>query len=115
MSGLRRCLIYQEDNSNASWPLHESVLALTMCASLGTVSHIHRENILERNLRIPRALYRNEENTKAIIMVRKYIYTNKSSNFLFQRQSYSLHKFQNLLKPFFIVTSDGYILDVKGP
>ncbi|XP_050551663.1 hemicentin-2-like [Spodoptera frugiperda] len=32
-----------------------------------------------------------------------------------RRQSYSLHKFQNLLKPFLIVSTDGYIIDVKGP
>lgn len=44
-----------------------------------------------------------------------YIYIHKSANFLFQRQSYSLHKFQNLLKPFLIVCTDGYIIDVKGP
>ncbi|XP_047036447.1 uncharacterized protein LOC124642178 [Helicoverpa zea] len=32
-----------------------------------------------------------------------------------KRQSYSLHKFCNLLKPFLIVSSDGYIIDVFGP
>ncbi|CAH2101152.1 unnamed protein product [Euphydryas editha] len=31
------------------------------------------------------------------------------------RQSYSLHKFQNLLKAFLIVCTYGYIIDVKGP
>lgn len=80
------------------------------------LDHLNRESILERNLRIPRALYGNEDNIKAIIICDgTYIYINKSSNFLLQRQSYSLHKFQNLLKTFIIVTTDGYILDVKGP
>ncbi|KAF9406909.1 hypothetical protein HW555_012887 [Spodoptera exigua] len=31
------------------------------------------------------------------------------------RKSYSLHKFRNSLKPFLLVTSDGYIIDVLGP
>lgn len=80
------------------------------------VDHITRNDILQRNLTIPRALFGNDENSKAIIICDgTYIYINKSSNFLFQRLSYSLHKYQNLLKPFLMVSTDGYILDVKGP
>lgn len=44
-----------------------------------------------------------------------YICIQKSSNFLFQKQSYSLHKFRNLLKPFLITCTDGYVIDVTGP
>lgn len=80
------------------------------------LDHIDRNNMLERNLTIPRNLFGNEQNTKAILICDgTYIYILKSSNFLFQRQSYSLHKYQNLLKPFLIVCPDGYIVDVKGP
>lgn len=80
------------------------------------LDHINRNEVLERNLTIPKALFGNEENDKVILIYDgTYIYINKSSNFLFQRQSYSLHKFQNLLKPFLIVCTDGYILDVLGP
>lgn len=78
--------------------------------------HIARNNILERNLSISKALFGNENNDKVILIFDgTYVYINKSSNFLFQRQSYSLHKFQNLLKPFLIVCSDGYIVEVLGP
>lgn len=60
-------------------------------------------------------LFGNEENTKAIIICDgTYAYIQKSSNFLFKRLSYSLHKFQNLLKPFSVCT-DGYIVEVLGP
>lgn len=80
------------------------------------LDHINRDHILRRNLMIPHTLFGNNENTKAILICDgTYIYIQKSANFLFQRQSYSLHKFQNLLKPFLVVTTDGYIIDVMGP
>lgn len=77
---------------------------------------ISRDTILERNLLIPKSIFGNNQNSKAIVICDgTYIYIEKSSNFLFQRQTYSLHKFENLLKPFLIVCSDGYIIDVLGP
>lgn len=79
-------------------------------------NHISRNRILERNLFIPKSIFGNNENTKGIIICDgTYVYIEKSSNFLFQRQTYSLHKFENLLKPFLLVCSDGYIIDVLGP
>lgn len=44
-----------------------------------------------------------------------YIYIQKSANYKFQRQSYSMHKHRPLLKPMILVTSTGYIVDVFGP
>lgn len=80
------------------------------------MDHITRQNILDRNLFLARGIYGNDANTKSIIICDgTYVYIEKSSNFLFQRLSYSHHKFQNLLKPFLIVCSDGYIIDVLGP
>lgn len=35
--------------------------------------------------------------------------------FIFQRLSYCLHKFRNLMKPFLVVCGDGYIIEVTGP
>lgn len=35
-------------------------------------------------------------------------------NFLFQRKTYSHHKFRNLLKPILVVCSDVHIIDVFG-
>lgn len=34
---------------------------------------------------------------------------------MFQKDTYSLHKYRNLLKPFLLVTPDGYIVDCFGP
>lgn len=79
-------------------------------------NHISRNRILDRNLFTPKSIFGNNENTKAIIICDgTYVYIEKSSNFLFQQQTYSLHKFENLLKPFLLVCSDGYIIDVLGP
>lgn len=80
------------------------------------IDHITREDALQRNLAIPKYLFGNHENTKLIVICDgTYVYIQKSSNFLFQRLSYSLHKFSNLLKPFIITTSDGYMIDILGP
>jgi hypothetical protein len=51
----------------------------------------------------------------AIVLDGTYIYIQKSSNYAFQRQSFSGHKHRPLLKPFMIVSPDGCIIDVKGP
>lgn len=84
-------------------------------AHLG-LDHITRDEVVERNRVLPNVLFGNEESPKAILICDgTYIYIEKSSNFLFQRLTYSLHKYRNLVKPFLIVCADGYILDVLGP
>ncbi|XP_047543175.1 uncharacterized protein LOC125075506 [Vanessa atalanta] len=79
--------------------------------------HISREEIVARNSTIPNAIFGvdNEVPPAILICDGTYIYIQKSSNFLFQKQSYSLHKFRNLLKPFLLICTDGYIVDVTGP
>ncbi|XP_075990360.1 uncharacterized protein LOC142986011 [Anticarsia gemmatalis] len=80
------------------------------------LDHITREDVIRRNRVLPNSVMGNEESPKAILIVDgSYIYIQKSSNFLFQRKSYSLHKYQNLIKPFMIVCGDGHIVDVTGP
>lgn len=80
------------------------------------LDHITRDEVIARNRAIPNVFFGNGESNKAIIIFDgTYIYVEKSSNFLFQRRSYSLHKYKNLIKPFMIVCADGYILDVTGP
>lgn len=80
-------------------------------------NHITHIDIVNRNLSIPNALFGNTlENRPAIaIFDGTYIYLQKSSNYLFQKKTYSLHKFDNLVKPFMIVSCDGHIIDVIGP
>lgn len=65
--------------------------------------HMTRQQVVDRNLYIPTALFGDNsgEVVKAIIICDgTYVYIQKSSNYLFQRITYSHHKFQNLLKPF---------------
>lgn len=81
------------------------------------LNHITREDVVAKNLAIPSHFFGGNYNEPAAILVcdGTYIYLQKSSNFLFQRKTYSLHKFRNLVKPFLIVCTDGYIVDVTGP
>lgn len=84
------------------------------------LDHLNRRMVADRNLIVPNALFGNPESSpeerKAVtIMDGTYIYIQKSSNFSFQRRTYSLHKYENLLKPFLMVCSDGHIIDVCGP
>uniref|UniRef100_A0A2H1VNI0 SFRICE_040660 n=1 Tax=Spodoptera frugiperda TaxID=7108 RepID=A0A2H1VNI0_SPOFR len=83
------------------------------------LDHISRNEVVAKNLSVPNGLFGNPDaplqERKAILVIDgTYVYTQKSSNFLFQRKTYSLHKYTNLLKPFLIVCCDGYILDVTG-
>lgn len=78
--------------------------------------HITQEEVMRRNRRIPNHIFGSDPMTKAIIICDgTYLYLQKSANFLFQRDSYSLHKYKNLIKPFLIVCADGYIIEVSGP
>lgn len=78
------------------------------------INHISREQLLGHNLVIPNGLYGNNNNI-IVTCDGTYIYTNKSSNYMFQKDRYSLHKYRNLLKVFLIVTCDGYIVNCFGP
>ncbi|KAJ8736536.1 hypothetical protein PYW08_007192 [Mythimna loreyi] len=78
--------------------------------------HISRSEAINRNRLIPQHIFGNTNAPKVIaVLDGTYLFVEKSSNFLFQRLSYSLHKYKNLIKPFMIVCTDGYILDVTGP
>ncbi|KAJ8720634.1 hypothetical protein PYW08_006099 [Mythimna loreyi] len=82
--------------------------------------HLSREDVARRNLTVPDNLFGNPDSPpnerKAItICDGTYIYIQKSSNYFFQRKSYSNHKYRNLLKPFLFVCCDGHIIEVSGP
>lgn len=79
-------------------------------------NHISRDEIIAHSLAVPASIYSNPTNPVAIaICDGSYIYVQKSKNFLFQKRTYSLHKYKNLLKPFLITCPDGYIIDICGP
>ncbi|CAK1587675.1 unnamed protein product [Parnassius mnemosyne] len=79
------------------------------------INHISRAEIAQRNLLIPNGIYGGEDRRPIIIADGTYIYIEKSSNYLYQKKTYSLHKYRNLIKPFLFVCSDGYIIDILGP
>ncbi|XP_053610024.1 uncharacterized protein LOC128674998 [Plodia interpunctella] len=75
----------------------------------------YRNELLERILRISNVLFSNSRNPVITICDGTYFYIQKSSNYAFQRESYSIHKYRNLLKVFLIVSPDGYIIETFGP
>ncbi|XP_075981959.1 uncharacterized protein LOC142980452 isoform X2 [Anticarsia gemmatalis] len=79
--------------------------------------HINRQQIVERNLSIPKTLFGNFERVDRPIVIfdGTYCYIEKSSNYLYQKRTYSMHKYRNLMKPFLMVCTDGHIIDVLGP
>lgn len=80
------------------------------------LDHITREEVINRNRIIPNYIFGNEDSPHALLICDgTYIYIEKSSNFFYQRCTYSLHKYRNLIKPFLIVCADGHIVDITGP
>lgn len=82
--------------------------------------HINRQQVAQRNLLVPGTLFGNpgssmEETNAIIICDGTYIYNQKSSNYFFQRLTYSHHKYRNLTKPFLYVCCDGHIIEISGP
>lgn len=82
--------------------------------------HMNHQEAAQRNLTVPENLFGNpgspiNERKAIVICDGTYIYIQKSTNFFFQRESYSNHKYRNLVKPFLIVCCDGHIIDVSGP
>ena len=82
------------------------------------INHITRAEISQKNLIIPNGLFGGEERKPIVIIDGTHLYVQKSSNYLYQKNTQvhkSLHKYRNLMKPFLMVCSDGYIIDVLGP
>jgi hypothetical protein len=79
--------------------------------------HITRSDVIQHHTRqIAKTLFGNDVDNQAILVLDgTYIYINKSGNFKFQRQSFSLHKGRPLVKPMVIVTTTGHFLSVIGP
>ncbi|XP_045781841.1 uncharacterized protein LOC123878594 [Maniola jurtina] len=88
-----------------------------LCLGFGCTTVV---NVAARNKIIPEGLFGNSElpgDVKPAIVIcdGTYVYVQSSSNYKFQKDTYSLHKFTNLIKPFMIVCCDGNILECLGP
>ena len=77
------------------------------------IRHLRRELLVERQSKLAKLLVPNSE--LILIADGTYAYHEKSTNNNYQRKSYSVHKHQNLCKPFTVCTTDGYIVDFFGP
>lgn len=78
--------------------------------------HISREDFCKNHTsQVASSLFSTCPDDAIIVLDGTYIYIQKSSDYDFQRRSYSTHKNRSLLKPMVIVGTDGYILDVIGP
>lgn len=75
----------------------------------------NREHILANTTDLSRKLYNVNETTAMLIWDGTYVYTIKSSNFEFQRNTYSMQKKRNLVKFMLCVTTNGLIVAVYGP
>lgn len=78
-------------------------------------NHMTHGDVVNRNLSIPNSLFANSDTSAKAIFDGTYIYLQKSSNYRFQKLTYSLHKYDNLVKPFMMVACDGHIIDAVGP
>lgn len=79
--------------------------------------HISREEVISRCLAIPNALFGGRDGEERCLTIHDgtYIYLQRSTNYYFQRKSYSLHKWRHLYKPYLMVCPDGHIIDIYGP
>ena len=78
--------------------------------------HISRKDIIDNHTRtLAQSLLADSKDQAILVLDGTYIYINKSSNFQFQRRSYSIHKGRSLVKPMVIVSTTGYFVSVLGP
>ncbi|XP_061190072.1 uncharacterized protein LOC133197912 [Saccostrea echinata] len=79
-------------------------------------NHINRDTVIHEHTRpLAKELFSPTLNQAILVLDGTYIYVQKSSQFSFQRRSYSMQKQRHLLKPMMIVTTTGYIVAAIGP
>lgn len=74
-----------------------------------------RNDILANTTQLSRKLYDVNNNTAMLIWDGTYVYTIKSSNLGFQKNTYSMQKYRNLVKFMMCVTTNGLIIGAFGP
>lgn len=78
--------------------------------------HITRDDVIQQHTRpLAKHLFSPDSHNVILVLDGTYIYIQKSSNYAFQRRSFSMHKNRPLVKPMMIVSSTGYIVSVLGP
>jgi len=80
------------------------------------LNHITRDDFIRLHTRdMAKNLFAEGKDVAILVADGTYMYIEKSSNYSFQRRSFSMHKGRPLVKPMMIVSTTGYILDVFGP
>lgn len=74
-----------------------------------------RDDLINHTTIVSKQLYGNGRDMVALVWDGTYIYINKSGNFEFQKDTFSVHKMRNLMKIMMCVTTDGTIAAVYGP
>lgn len=83
--------------------------------NLGINSKSKEVLVKDYSSKLTQALLGSSPSELLVILDGTYIYCQKSSNYGFQRKTYSMHKYRNLIKPMMLVTTTGYIIDIFGP
>lgn len=79
-------------------------------------NNLGRNFLLQNSTKSSRILHCENDPQKLVtIWDGTYIFTDKSGNFRFQKETYNQQKSQNFLRPMMCVTTNGYIIDVFGP
>ncbi|CAC5369653.1 unnamed protein product [Mytilus coruscus] len=83
--------------------------------TLGFQHISHGDFVTNHTTPIAKQLFTTDPRQAVIVLNGTYIFIPKSSDYHFQRMSYSMHKHCPNLKPMIIVGTDGYILSILGP
>lgn len=79
------------------------------------LNNCSRDDILRHTTEFSRQLYRINNDTAVVQFDGTYIYTINSSNYAFQKESFSVQKKRNLVKFMNCVSPDGFIIGTVGP
>lgn len=74
-----------------------------------------RQDLIQHTSALSRRLYKVNDETVVLTLDGTYIYTIISSNYHFQKETYSMQKKRNLVKYMMCVTTDGLIVGAYGP
>ncbi|CAC5425090.1 unnamed protein product [Mytilus coruscus] len=83
--------------------------------TLGFQHVSHGDFVTNHTIPVAKQLFTTDPRQAVIVLDGTYIFIQKSSDYHFQRMSYSMHKHRPLVKPMIIVGTDGYILSILGP
>ena len=76
------------------------------------IKHLTRGILnIEHTTELSRHIFDVEEDSTISVWDGTYIYIEKSSNYTFQKSTYSVHKNRNLLKMMMVVSTTGFIID----